>query len=108
MVLDLDSQQETPSCEKRVGHDGPPFVYVQSIIDGAELDLFWQHGGKNWGIEFKYLDAPKLTKSMHSAMEDLDLEHLWVVYPGNTAYRLAPNSMVIPLSTIKDMWEYSQ
>ena len=75
---------------------------------GAELDLFWQHGGKNWGIEFKYMDAPKLTKSMHIAMEDLDLEHLWVVYPGNTAYRLAPNIMVIPLSTIKDMWEYSQ
>ena len=37
MVLGLGSQQETPSCEKRAGHDGPPFVNVQSIIDRAGL-----------------------------------------------------------------------
>jgi uncharacterized protein len=73
---------------------------------GAELDLFWQHGGKQWGVEFKYADAPKLTKSMQIAIKDLDLERLWVVYPGDTAYRLATNVMVLPLTGIGDTWEY--
>jgi len=48
---------------------------------GAELDLFWQARGQNWGVEFKYEDAPRLTRSMKTAVEDLELERLWVVYP---------------------------
>ena len=46
----------------------------------SELDLFWQHAGKNWGVEFKYADAPKMTRSMGVVLQDLDLEHVWVVY----------------------------
>lgn len=55
--------------------------------NGAELDLFWQAQGKNWGIEFKYSDAPSLSKSMNIATQDLELSHLWVVYPGKEAIR---------------------
>ena len=67
---------------------------------GAELDLFWQKRGKNWGIEFKYADAPTLTKSMHSVCKDLDLEHLWVIYPGNKAYLLDKKITVLPFEKI--------
>ena len=42
--------------------------------------------GKNWGFEFKYQDAPALTKSMHNALTDLKLERLWVVNPGAKGY----------------------
>jgi len=56
---------------------------------GTELDLYWQDHGKNWGIEFKYADAPKLTKSMQTAIDDLDLEHLWVICPGKQDYKLS-------------------
>ena len=49
---------------------------------GAELDLFVLKDGKRLGFEFKFADAPKTTKSMHIAIEDLKLEHLYVVYPG--------------------------
>lgn len=64
---------------------------------GAELDLFWRDRGKNWGIEFKYADAPKLTKSMKIAIDDLNLEHLWVIYPGKQHYRLSEAVSVSPI-----------
>ena len=73
---------------------------------GAELDLFWQWGGRNWGVEIKYQDAPRMTRSMKAAMEDLELAALWVVYPGRTAYRLAENVMVVPLRDIGASWNY--
>ena len=64
---------------------------------GSELDLFWQAKGKNWGAEFKYADAPKLTRSMKIVIKDLDLSHLWVVYPGKITYRLSENITVLSL-----------
>lgn len=64
---------------------------------GAEVDLFWQSHGKNRAIEVKYSAAPKMTKSMASAVNDLELEHLWVLYPGDKAYPLAPRISALPL-----------
>ena len=71
---------------------------------GAEVDLFWQHRGKNWGMEFKYLDAPRLTKSMKIALDDLKLEHLWIIYPGNEKYKLAENLTAFPLREVPESW----
>lgn len=78
-------------------------VYFWSTHQNAEIDLFWQWGGKNWAVEFKYTDAPKMTKSMHIALEDLKLEHLWVVYPGREQYILDPKVTVNPIETITDI-----
>ena len=55
---------------------------------GAELDLLIFLNGRRYGFEFKYADAPRLTKSMHIALEDLKLERLFVVYPGHRGYAL--------------------
>ncbi len=76
-------------------------VFFWGTHAGAELDLFWQAKGRNWGVEFKYGDAPKLTKSMQSALGDLQLAHLWVVYPGEKVYPLAAQVTVVPLKVIK-------
>lgn len=73
---------------------------------GAEVDLFWQEHGKNWAIEVKYADAPRMTKSMASALADLDLEHLWVVYPGDKTYPLAKNVTVLPITKVGAGWVY--
>jgi uncharacterized protein len=73
---------------------------------GAELDLFWQQGGQNWGIEYKYADAPRLTKSMQIAVTDLKLAHLWVIYPGQDRYPIAPNITVLPVRDISETWQY--
>ena len=54
----------------------------------AELDLLLLRSGKRWGFEFKCQDAPVMTRSMHIALEDLRLEHLWIIHPGHAAYAL--------------------
>ncbi len=66
----------------------------------AELDFLFFKNGKRIGIEFKYADAPKTTKSMHIAIEDLKLDHLLVVYPGTVTYVLNEKITVRGLSDI--------
>lgn len=73
---------------------------------GAEVDLFWQEHGKNWAIEVKYADAPRLTPSMAAALKDLDLVHLWILYPGDRAYPLAPQVGALPLAAVPNRWIY--
>ena len=81
-------------------------LYFWHTHAGAELDLFWQAEGRNWGVEFKYEDAPRLTRSMKTAVEDLELERLWVVYPGKAAYRLTEKVQVLPLADIRETGNY--
>ena len=75
-------------------------MYFWSTHTGAEIDLFWQNHGKNWGVEFKYSDAPQLTKSMQVAINDLNLSHLWVVYPGKETYPLSESVTVLAIKDI--------
>ncbi|HEX4044602.1 MAG TPA: ATP-binding protein [Gammaproteobacteria bacterium] len=63
----------------------------------AELDLLVFHQGKRLGFEFKYSDAPKLTKSMHIACEDLHLDELFIITPTAKTYHLADNIKVMSL-----------
>ena len=76
-------------------------VYFYRTHGGVEVDLFWLSGGKNFGVEFKYKGAPTRTKSMTLAVEDLRLERLWVVYPGDSNYFLSDKIEVLPLSQIQ-------
>lgn len=64
-------------------------VYFWSTYAGAELDLLLYPMTKRIGLEFKYADAPSMTKSMHAALEDLALSHLYVIYPGEIDYPLS-------------------
>ncbi len=41
------------------------------------------------GFEVKFSDAPRLTRSMRVAFEDLDLDSLWVVHPGQASWPMA-------------------
>jgi len=43
------------------------------------------------------MDAPTLTPSIHIALNDLKLDRLVVVYPGERRYALADRVEVIPL-----------
>ena len=77
--------------------------YFWRTHTGAELDLVWQAHGALWGMEFKYQDAPGLTKSIRAVLRDLPLRHLWVVYPGPDRYRLDESVSVVPLAEIPDI-----
>jgi uncharacterized protein len=74
--------------------------YFWATQSGAELDLLVTVGGERYGVEVKYADAPGMTKSMHVALEDLQLKRLLVVYPGSQAYALSERAKVIPLTEI--------
>ena len=63
-------------------------AYFWATHAGAELDLLVVRGGLRYGFEFKFTDAPSTTKSMRVAMNDLKLERLWIVYPGNRNFAL--------------------
>ena len=73
-------------------------AYFWGTHGGAELDLFIRHHGKRYGFEFKYADAPGSTRSMRVALQDLRLDHLWVVYPGEDAYSLDERLSVVPVA----------
>ena len=72
-------------------------AYFWATHAGAELDLLLIRGGKRWGFEFKYSDAPIKTKSMSIAMQGLGLQRLYVIYPGEKSYNLTTKIQVLPL-----------
>jgi hypothetical protein len=75
----------------------PDASYYWATHNGAEIDLLLFKGGRRIGVECKRTDAPVLTSSMRIALEDLKLDELKVVYPGERRYRLAPKVEVVPL-----------
>lgn len=72
-------------------------AYFWATHGGAELDLMITIRGKRYGFEFKTADAPGSNRSMRIALQDLQLEHLWVLYPGSDAYELDERLSVLPL-----------
>lgn len=78
-------------------------AYFYGTQRGAELDLLLLRRGRRWGFEFKCTDAPRTSKSMHVAIDDLKLEHLWVVYPGTLRYPLTDKITALPLQEISTL-----
>lgn len=66
----------------------------------AELDLLITRGNKNIAFEFKYSSTPRITRSMHSALRELELDRITIVCPGNTTYPLAENVRVTNLEQL--------
>ena len=67
---------------------------------GAELDLLLLRDGKRLGYEFKYSERPQVTRSMRIAIEDLGLDGLTVVCPGDVRTTLAPGIDVVGVESL--------
>ena len=78
----------------------PAQAFFWATHTGAEVDLFFLSHGRRYGIECKFSEIPKITKSMNQALESLNLAHLWVVYPGEHPYPLSKQISVWPLKDI--------
>lgn len=76
----------------------PDQAYFWATHTGAELDLLMFKYGKRIGVEFKYMDAPSLMRSMSIALRDLKLDALYVVYPGSRRYFLAEKIEAVSLA----------
>jgi predicted AAA+ superfamily ATPase len=78
----------------RVQDDGIEAFFWSSYTQ-AELDLLLVKGQQRIGIEFKYTDTPRKTKSMIIACSDLKLDRLWLIYPGQDKF---------PMDTDEKIW----
>jgi uncharacterized protein len=76
-------------------------IYFWATHGGAELDVLLISKGKPIGFEIKYTDAPRITKSMRIALEDLTLHHLYVVYPGDETFPLSHDVTALPVMKLK-------
>jgi hypothetical protein len=75
-------------------------AYFWATQSGAELDLLLFHGPRRFGFEFKYSSQPVVTKSMRVAVQDLRLDHLWVVHPGEETFPLTEEITALPVSDL--------
>jgi predicted AAA+ superfamily ATPase len=73
-------------------------AYFWGTHAGAELDLLLIKSGKRIGVEFKRVDAPRITASMRTAIEDLDLSELVIIYPGQKTFPLTGKVRALPLT----------
>lgn len=83
----------------------PDNCYFWSTQHQAELDLLIISEGKKYGFEFKFTDSPKISKSMHIALEDLKLDKITIVIPGNENYALSESFEVKGLEAISQNLE---
>jgi hypothetical protein len=73
------------------------------------------HGGFSWyfgltfnkkgqriDVECKRVDAPRPTPSMRTAIGDLELSKLFLIYPGPHPFSLAENISAIPLARLAE------
>ena len=80
-------------------------AFFWGVHGGAELDLVLTWGGRRYGFDVEYTESPKTTKSMRIASEALDLERLFVVYPGADRYDLDVRIEALPVSDIASVLE---
>lgn len=96
----IGASWEGYAIEQAIAHYAPDQAFFWATHGGAELDLLLFKDGRRHGIECKRQDAPKMTPSMRTALRDLRLDELTVLYPGTQAYRLAENVSVAPLAAL--------
>ena len=67
---------------------------------GAELDLLLHRGGQRLGFEVKLTSAPRTTRSMHIAREDLRLDRLDVIHAGTRTFDMAEGIRALALADL--------
>jgi len=84
----LGASWEGFALEEVLRVTGDREAYFWNTQGGAELDLFVFLNGQRYGFEFKYADAPAVTKSLEVARRDLKLKRAFIVHPGRQSYPL--------------------
>lgn len=75
-------------------------AYFWASHQGAEIDLLFRHQNGLCGVECKRTDSPKITRSIRTALQDLNLERVKIVYPGNKRFHLSEQVEAVPLVDI--------
>jgi hypothetical protein len=97
----LGASWEGFALEETLRLHGAENAYFWATHAGAELDLMIFEHGRRIGYEFKCMDAPGMTRSLHVALHDLNLARAFIVYPGKRRYRVHPKVEVLPISELE-------
>lgn len=92
--------------EEVIKASSPDESYFWAVHSGAEIDLLLVKDGRRIGVECKRQDAPRLTPSMRTALQYLELSRLLVIYPGAKPYPLAENIQVVPFTSLAGDWQH--
>lgn len=82
---------------------GDRAAYFWGTHSGAELDLLLFHAGRRLGFEFKFSEQPTTSKSMRIAQQDLSLDHLYVVHPGEHDFPLDDTITAVTLPPLVEL-----
>lgn len=85
------------AIEETIRSVQPDAAYFWATHQGAEIDLVLQKDGRLYGVECKWMDAPRVTPSMRFALSELGLERVAVMYPGTQRYAIADRIEALPL-----------
>ena len=83
----------------------PDEAYFWGIHQGAEIDLVLYWEGRWIGVQCKREDAPGMTRSIQTALNDLGLERVVIVYPGERSYPLNEQVHVMPFRMLESAQE---
>ena len=75
----------------------PAEVYYWTTYTGVEVDLYLPQRGQRLGMEVKLNEAPKMNPSMRAVVNDLNLDQLWVLYPGEHIFPIQEKITAWPL-----------
>ena len=76
--------------------------YFWATHSGAEIDLLVQRRGRLRGFEVKRTSSPAVTRSMRSAIADLDLRSLDVIHAGEETFPLAKGIRAVAAARMLD------
>jgi uncharacterized protein len=82
---------------------GESQAFFWGTHSGAELDLMVTRHGRRYGFEFKCTDSPSMSRSLHTALDDLHLARAYVVYPGARRFPIHECAEALPLAAIGDL-----
>lgn len=86
------------SILRKLGSPGESYFWATHAH--AELDLLTFVGGRRIGFEIKRADAPAMTRSMKIARDDLRLDHLYVVTPGDATFPMDERISALGLDAV--------
>lgn len=81
----------------------PDQIYFWATHSGAELDLLVVRGSERIGFEIKRTTAPKVTRSLRSAIETLHLDRSYVIHAGDASFPLDDQIVAHPATAIPDL-----
>ena len=81
----------------------PAQAWFWGAHGGGEVDLLIMEDGRRLGFEAKFSEAPDVTRSMHNVVDDLGLDHLFVVCPSRASYPVHERISVHSLFDLADL-----